>query len=88
MNANMLAKQLENKIIELVTVAVGTNLRKPLTLQTEILESKLLDSFGILQLIAEIEKEFNVNISAEEMTMKNFSTISGIAELIKSYHFK
>lgn len=88
MKTTIKATQLEKKIIELVTVTSGSNLGKPLTLETEILDSKLVDSFGLLQLIADLEQEFNVNISTEDMTTQNFSTISAITDLIKRYQFK
>jgi acyl carrier protein len=88
MKVNIMNMELEKKIIEFVTIIAGSNLRKPVTLETEIFESKLVDSFGLLQLIADIEHEFNVNVSTEDMTMENFSTISGIAELIKRYQLK
>ncbi len=80
--------KIEKKIIEFVTVIAGSNLQKPVTLETEIFESNLVDSFGLLQLIADIEHEFNVNIRTEDMIMENFSTISGVADLIKRYQLK
>lgn len=66
MTANKIALQLQEQIIELVSVAAGPNLREPLTAQTEILESKLVDSFGLLQLIADIEQKLNINIPTED----------------------
>lgn len=88
MTANKIALQLQEQIIELVSVAAGPNLREPLTAQTEILESKLVDSFGLLQLIADIEQKLNINIPTEDMTLENFSTISAMVDLISRYQHK
>lgn len=74
--------QIKAQITELVTGIAGPKLRVPLTAETEILELNLIDSFGLLQLIADIEQKLNINISTEEMTLENFSTISAIADLI------
>ena len=88
MTANKIAEQLQEQIIELVAIAAGPNLREPLTAQTEILESTLVDSFGLLQLIADIEQKLNINIRTEDMTLENFSTISAMMDLINRYHHK
>lgn len=85
MTANKTALQLQEKIIELVSAAAGQNLREPPTAHTEIIESRLVDSFGLLQLIADIEAKFNINIPVEDMTLENFSTISSIVDLISRY---
>ena len=88
MTANKIAEQLQEQIIELVAIAAGPNLREPLTAQTEILESNLVDSFGLMQLIADIEQKLNINIRTEDMTLENFSTISAMMDLINRYHHK
>ena len=88
MTANKIAEQLQEQIIELVAIAAGPNLREPLTAQTEILESNLVDSFGLLQLIADIEQKLNIYIRTEDMTLENFSTISAMMDLINRYHHK
>ncbi len=80
--------QVDTQIMELVMNIADANLRDPLTLETEILELNLIDSFGLLQLISDIEQKFNINISTEEMTLENFSTISAIADLITRYQSK
>lgn len=88
MTANKIAAQLQEQIIELVTIVAGPNLREPLTAQTDILESKLVDSFGLLQLIADIEQKLNINIRTEDMSLENFSTISGMVNLITRYQYE
>lgn len=86
MTTNKLAEQLQQQIIELVTVVAGPNLREPLTAYTEILESNLVDSFGLLQLIADIEHNLKINIRVEDMTLENFSSVSAIVDLITRLH--
>lgn len=47
-----------------------------------LIESGLLDSVGLLDVIAEIEEEFSIEIPAEKMTGENFASISDIEKLI------
>ena len=88
MSANKNTLQLQEKIIELVAVVAGPNLCGLLKAETEILDSKLIDSFGLLQLIADIEQKLNINILTEDMTLENFSTVSAIVDLISLYQSK
>lgn len=41
-----------------------------------------LDSFDIVQLVAELEEVFDISISALDIVPENFSTIHGIADLV------
>ena len=77
--------QLQKDMIELVDLIIGPNMGELLTIETEILESSLVDSFGLLQLIADIELKFSVNIQTEDMTLENFSTINAMVALVTRY---
>lgn len=46
------------------------------------IEDGLLDSFDIVQLVSDIETEFNVVISALEILPENFYSINSICNLI------
>ena len=39
----------------------------------ELLESGIMDSLGILDLVAFIESEFNITVSDEDLSPENFS---------------
>lgn len=79
------SERLRDQIFELVSAAAGPNLREQLSEHTDILTSKLVDSFSLLQLIVEIEQNYNINILTEDMTLENFSTVSAIVDLIIRY---
>jgi len=84
----MQAPQLQEQIIRLVADLAGPNLREPLTAESEIMTSKLIDSFGLVQLVLEIEQQFGVSVRTEDMTLEHFSTIGGIVRLLGSYQEK
>ena len=49
-----------------------------------LIDDHLLNSFAIISLISEIEEEFDVEISASEMTVENFNSAEAIWNLIQS----
>ena len=51
-----------------------------------LLESGIIDSFGIMKLLAFIEQKFQLKVSDEELIPENFETLSTIAKLISQKH--
>ncbi len=49
---------------------------------TELLDSRLLDSVQIIELVAHIEREFQVSVDVGEVVPENFCTIRAIVSLI------
>lgn len=47
-----------------------------------LLESGIIDSFGIMNLLAFIEEEFQMKIPNKELIPENFETVSSLAILI------
>lgn len=48
----------------------------------DLIDGKILDSFDIVTLVAEIDSEFDVAIPAEELIPENFNSASALYELI------
>ena len=49
-----------------------------------LLESGIIDSAGIFELVVFLEKEFSVTISDEDIVPDNFENVSCISNMIKS----
>lgn len=49
----------------------------------DFVEDGYLDSFDIVTLVSEIEKEFGVVINGLDILPENFQTVNAICELIK-----
>lgn len=48
-----------------------------------LLESKIIDSLQLIQLIAFLEREFSISIKDDELNSNNFESINVIAALVK-----
>jgi len=51
---------------------------------TPLFEKGIIDSTGVLELLALIEENFNIQVSDEELVQSNFSSISAIEKFIQS----
>ena len=49
-----------------------------------LLESGVLDSMGVLELVHFIEQEFNVQVSDEELVPENFQSIDRLVSFLQS----
>lgn len=76
------------EVIVLVKSLVNPRFRDLITEDVALFESKLMDSFGLVQLVAEIETRLNIAIPTEDLTIENFSTVKTIAALGDRYRIK
>ena len=55
-----------------------------LDVDESLLESGLLDSAGIFDVVTFLEKSFGIVIEDEEIVADNFNSVSGIAKLVEN----
>ena len=48
------------------------------TKEKALIDDRLLDSFGIITLVAELEETYDIEIEASEMTPENFNSAEAI----------
>lgn len=53
------------------------------TKDVDFVEEGYLDSFDIVQLVAMLEKEYEVKIKGVDIVPENFSSVAAMAELLK-----
>lgn len=53
-----------------------------LTSDLDLLENGIVDSLGVLKIVAAIENELNISIEPELLDARNFATIASISSLI------
>tara|TARA_B100000676_G_C18030157_1_gene818146 strand:- start:1585 stop:1833 length:249 start_codon:yes stop_codon:yes gene_type:complete len=74
-----------SKISDIVEKALDSSIREILTPESLLLEDGMLDSFGLISLIAEIEDEFSIAMDVEDLTSQNFASVNDIAVLVEGY---
>ena len=52
--------------------------------KTLLLEEKVIDSMGVMELIAFVESNFGVEFTDDDLTIDNFKTIGSIISVIMS----
>ena len=48
-----------------------------------LLEEKVIDSFEVMEIIAALEEEFNIEIDPDYVIVENFANIQSIIDMIK-----
>jgi acyl carrier protein len=71
--------QLQQGIIEIFSQRFETRLSSD---QTDLLETGLVDSVRIVELVLEIEQRFGVSLPFEELEIDDFRTVLRLAERI------
>ena len=51
---------------------------------TSLVDDGILDSFDIVCLVSDLNDEFDIDISEDQLEAENFNTVDAIAELVKS----
>jgi acyl carrier protein len=73
------AQNIHKRVTDLVTDVLQT--RVP-TETTNLIETSILDSLGFVELIARLEREFDIRISLDSTEIGQFRSIASIAEFI------
>lgn len=72
---------MKEKIIEILSEINDEILH--IGVDDDLLSSELIDSFDIVNIVAELEEAFGIEVQGDEITEENFSTISKIAGLVE-----
>ena len=51
--------------------------------EEHLIDDHLLDSFGIISLVGELEDNFDITIEASEMTNENFNSVEAIWDMVQ-----
>jgi acyl carrier protein len=51
--------------------------------QTDLIDTGMLDSLALVELLFEIEREFQVDLALDELDIDNFRTIERIGEFVE-----
>ncbi len=52
--------------------------------ETMLIEDGILDSFDIIQIVSDLNEEFDIDITADELEPENFNSLEAIVSLVES----
>jgi acyl carrier protein len=61
-------------------------IQKKVSIETGFLDTGLLDSLLTMQLVENLEKEFDIRISNDDFTHFNFNSLDALEKLVKGTH--
>ena len=68
-----------NKVLEILRqIDDGIDYEK----EKALIDDRLLDSFGVITLVSELEEAFDITIEASEMTPANFNSAEAIQKMV------
>lgn len=68
---------------ELIKILSGLHPDVDFANHERLIEDKILDSFDIVTLIAEIDSEFDVEVKAEDIVPENFNSAKALYRMIE-----
>ena len=71
--------KIKNFIEETFLVTFGDDLEK----DTNLFESSIVDSYGMVQLISFLESEFSIKLSDEELMSDELTTFDSISRMVE-----
>jgi len=51
--------------------------------ETELVSGNILESFDIVQIVAELDDEFDIEVSPKDLTAENFNSLDSLEELVE-----
>jgi acyl carrier protein len=77
---------IDDRIIDAIRKSANPHQAIPaITPDLHLFDAKIVDSFGVISLVAELEAIFKISIATEDLTIQNFDTPATIAKLVQSY---
>lgn len=73
---------MKKKIVDYIKLEVANEPLDVLDDAEDLLGSGIIDSIGMMKLIAFFEEEFKISVPPEEMTVENFMTVQSIADYL------
>jgi len=73
-------------IITYIKDEIANEPLEDIDIHEDLLGSGIIDSIGMVKLISYLEKEFQIKVPPEEMTVENFMTVHHISEFVANFN--
>ncbi len=79
---------MQKKIIDYIKNEIADEPFDAIEEQEDLLGGGIIDSMGMIRLIAFLEKEFQINVPPEDMVLENFMTVERISIYLSKIQIK
>jgi acyl carrier protein len=79
-NSNNIGDRIKSFVLQTFPLAR----KKALNPKDDLLESGIIDSLGILDLVAFVEKEFGIAVSDEDLLPENFNSVEHLTAFVQN----
>ena len=70
------------RIGEILAQTLGT---PPPAAETDLVESGLLDSLALVELLVAVERDFGITFAPEELSLERFRSVAALADLVEAH---
>lgn len=77
------AQTIKSRIMHFIFDKFPVARKRQLGEDTSLLEAGIVDSIGILEIVAFIEQTFSITVSDDDLIPENFGSISGMAAFVQ-----
>ncbi len=70
---------------EILKLLKSMNDRVPNDVNSELLDSGIIDSFDIVNIVSEMENKFAIDIAPEDIVPENFYSVKAMATMMEKY---
>ena len=79
---------MKEKVIELLKNNIEDLEGVNISPETELISGGFMESFDVISLISELENEFNINISFDDIELEQFNTVNSIVGIVSHFQGK
>ncbi len=76
--------QIEDKIREFIVKNLYYAADNPIRDDDSFLETGVVDSMGVMELVAFVQAEFGIEVTQQEIVVENFDSIHKLADFVRS----
>lgn len=77
-----MSQEIQYKFLDFITIQFSVE-RDEIDLEKSLIDEGIIDSFGLIEIVSFIEKEFDIVVQDDQMTMKNFGSVIKIVNFIE-----
>lgn len=75
---------MKDQIIDFIRREISSDPSEEIGVNEDLFGGGIVDSIGMIKLIAYLQEQFHVLVTAEEMTVENFMTVQNMIEYLSA----